>query len=752
MEKREELREREEYLRWAEENWKEFAGPLPGGVVFPEALAKQLAFSYREKGPDYRPRTHHFKKNGLPKYTNRLIMELSPYLQQHAHNPVNWYPWGEEAFQRARREGKPILLSVGYSTCHWCHVMERESFENEEIAEFLNQHYIAVKVDREERPDVDALYMEAVQLFTRGGGGWPMTVWLTPDKKPFFAGTYFPPRQKWGRPGFLELLKIMHHRYTQNPEKFEAIADDVVELIRGTGNSTPSKDLPQKSVLKAAYQSFSQLYDPVHGGMRGAPKFPSSFGNAFLLRYYRKTGEKKALEMVEHTLKKMAFGGIYDQVGGGFHRYSTDERWLVPHFEKMLYDNALLASLYSEAYQLTKKPLYARIARETYDYILREMTSPAGGFYSATDADSEGEEGKFFVWSYEELRKVLSKDLFKVVQKYYGVSKGGNFEGKNILYIPKEPEEVARELGLTTSQLAEKVEEIKKTLYNIREKRVHPLRDDKIIAAWNGLMIASLARGGFILKSEKYIDAAERAGQFIWSNLVVGDRLHRIYKDGTARHGAALDDYAFVISGFIELFEVTGREEWLERAIQLQKTQDKYYWDDKSGGYFRTPSDGEKLLVRQKPAYDGAVPSGNSAAALNLLRLYYLTQREEYLRRAEELFKFFKERLENSPLALSEMLLALGFYWDRVKEIAIVWDGKFDRFGTLVDELRSNFVPNRVFVIAREGEIAEKLSKLIPWLEDKKAGKFGATVYICYRGNCELPTSDPEKVRELLKK
>ncbi|MBI4169785.1 MAG: thioredoxin domain-containing protein [Acidobacteria bacterium] len=723
---------------------------LPGAALHPQELLERFEARLEEMGRAYRPRTRHLRPEGRAKYTNRLFLSSSPYLLQHAHNPVDWYPWGDEAFETARRIGRPVLLSVGYSTCHWCHVMEEESFEDEEIARFMNENYVAIKVDREERPDVDAIYMSAVQALT-GGGGWPMTVWLTPDRKPFYGGTYFPARDgdRGARLGFLTLLGRLRAIYDEQPDRVAQSAAGLAEAIRQRLAPPPGGgSLPGADVLRAAAELYRARYDAAHGGLQGAPKFPSSLPIRFLLRHQRRTGDRKSLEMAAMSLEKMAAGGMYDQVGGGFHRYSTDSRWLVPHFEKMLYDNALLAVAYLEGYQATGREGFARVAREILRYVERDMTSPEGAFYSATDADSlvpcgHREEGYFFTWTPAEIEKALGKENARIVSSCYGVTAQGNFEGRNILHVPRPLPELARELKLDPRRLGAILDEARESLYRVRAERPVPLRDEKILAAWNGLMISGNARAALVLGEERHARVAARAADFVLRNLQSDGRLLRSYKDGGARHNAYLDDYAFLTAGLLDLFEATGERRWLEEAIALDAVLESQYEDRTGGGFFMTSGDHEALLAREKPAYDGAEPSGNSVALMNLLRLHEFTTNDRYRRRAERAFKAFEPVLERSPSALSEMLLAVDFQLDTPKEIIIVTPPGPDGAEPLLAELRRAFVPNRILVVVSEGEQLAALSRIVPLVGGKLAREGKATAYVCERRVCELPTIDP---------
>jgi uncharacterized protein YyaL (SSP411 family) len=706
---------------------------LPGGPEVPADLLPKLAAALAAKGPGYQPRTHHLD-GGRPKFLNRLVLESSPYLLQHAHNPVNWYAWGEEAFADAQRLGRPVFLSVGYSTCHWCHVMEGESFEDEEIAAYLNSNYVCIKVDREERPDVDAIYMSAVQNLT-GSGGWPMSVFLTPAREPFFGGTYFPPRDgaRGTRHGFLTILHELKRTYDTDPTRVRQAADALTEAVKKdmAGPAGTASAVPGLPVIAETVSYYKRAFDPNHGGVRRAPKFPSNIPVRLLLRHHRRTGDAAALEMAVVTLAKMAGGGLYDQIGGGFHRYSTDEVWLVPHFEKMLYDNALLAVAYAEAFQVTGRPDFSRVLRETLDYVLREMTSPEGGFYSATDADSEGEEGKFFVWSLAELEKVLGGEAERFAQ-FYGASAKGNFEGHNILHVAHPDEATHAALAGARAKL-----------YEVRSKRIPPLRDEKILAAWNGLMISGLAVGGRVLGEPRYVAAAGRAAHFLLERMREGDRLARSYKDGRKQAHGFLEDQAFVAAGLLDLFEATFEPRWFAEALALSEGLEKHFVDPR-GGWFMTADDAEQLLAREKPSYDGAEPSGTSVAILNALRLATFTSDDRWRAIAEKAFASVHEVLTERPLAMTEALVALDFFHDVPREVAVVWpEGGEASAAPLVGVLRRTFLPSRALAGASERSIPA-LAKAIPFLEEKVAQGGKATGYVCQRGKCELPVTEAE--------
>ncbi len=724
-------------------------------------LKKKLEAVLAAKGGDYVPRTKHKSADGSPKYTNRLILQTSPYLLQHAHNPVNWFPWSEEAFEVAKALGRPVFLSVGYSTCHWCHVMEEESFEDEEVAKFMNEHYIPVKVDREERPDVDSIYMSAVNRLV-GRGGWPMSVWLTPKREPFFGGTYFPARDgdRGTRKGFLTILGEQSDAYKSDPSGVAARASELAGQIKNAMSSQASSDFVGRSVVARAVGLAASRYDATWGGQRGAPKFPSSFPVRVLLRHHRRSGDRPSLDMAVATLHKMAEGGMYDHVGGGFHRYSTDPRWLVPHFEKMLYDNALLTLAYVEAFQLTKEPDFERVARETLDYVAREMTAPDGGFYSATDADSltpsgHREEGYYFTWTPAELTALLGPERTRIISAYYAVTAAGNFERRNIFWTPRPREDVAKELGITVAELRSTVAEALPLLHRERNKRPAPLRDDKIQVSWNGLMISAFARAALVFDSERYRDVAHRAASFLLAKLRPGGRLQHSYNVGRATGPAFLEDYAFFSAALLDLFELSSEHSWLENAVSMMNELEKHHADASNGGYFLTANDAEKLIAREKPGHDGAVPSGNSVAALNHLRLSELTTEDKWRVRAETTLRAFARTLNAQPYALDEMLLAVDFQTDVPKEVVIVLPDDSKRedapgAAELLAVLRATFLPSRVLVVASERALEKKLGKLVPWAADKPAKDGKARAYVCERGSCELPTSDPKVFRKQL--
>ena len=659
-------------------------------------------------------------------------------MRQHAHNPVDWYPWGDEAFEEARRAGKPVFLSVGYSTCHWCHVMEEESFEDLEIAAFLNEHYVAIKVDREERPDVDTVYMTAVQALT-GRGGWPMSVWLDADRRPFFTGTYFPARDgdRGTTHGFLSILRDLVEIYRGDPQKVGEVAESIAAAVReAMAGGSSGTGVPGVAVLDAAAAFYQRVYDPVFGGVRGAPKFPSSLPVRLLLRRYRRTGDAAALAMAEHSLTMMAAGGMHDQLGGGFHRYSTDERWLVPHFEKMLYDNALLAVAYAEAWQVTGRRDFARILRTTLDYVLREMTAPGGGFFSATDADSEGEEGTFFVWTADEIRRLLGSAAERF-GAFYGVTAQGNFEGKNVLFVP-EPDEATWESLAGAREI----------LRAARETRPPPLRDDKILTAWNGLMISALAAAGRVLGDERYVAAAARAADFVLTEMTRAGRLQRSWKDGRVSGPGFLEDDAFFVAGLLDLYEASFQRRWLAEALALCERTQRLFADTENGGWFRTASDHERLLAREKPNYDGAEPAGGSVAVLNVLRLHTITgDRRRGI--AERALTAHAATLREHPSALHEMLLAVDYLADRPREIVLVWPPG-QSAAPFTEPLRRTFLPNRALLGAAAGADLDALARLAPIVTGKTPLDDRPTAYVCEAGACRLPVTDPKAMLEQL--
>ena len=664
---------------------------------------------------------------------NRLIHETSPYLLQHAYNPVDWYPWGDEAFARARRENKPIFLSIGYSTCHWCHVMEHESFENDEIAALLNRYFVCIKVDREERPDIDKVYMTAVQA-TTGSGGWPMSVWLTPDLKPFYCGTYFPPESRYGRPGFKELIQRVHDVWEANHEGVIAQANQITETLAQHATLRPTAGKLDAAPLPIGFEQFRESYDPEHGGFGGAPKFPRPVTLNFLFRYFVRANEPSARDMALHTLRAMGEGGLFDQLGGGFHRYGVDERWLVSHFEKMLYDQAQLVSSYIDAYQITHEPFYADIARRTCDYVLRDLTNPDGGFYSAEDADSEGVEGKFYVWTREQVEKIVGDDgKSDVFCRYYGVEHEGNWEhGNNVLHVALSVEQTAKMFHKSESEVRTILDEGRIKLFAAREKRVRPHRDEKVLTAWNGLMISALARAAQALNEPKYLAAAERATDYVLAKRVKDGRLMR-----SETVPAMVEDYAFLGNGLVDLYETDFDPQRLRKAMELSDAMLTLFYDPSEGGFFQTDGRDTSVLVRSKEDYDGAEPSGNSMATLLLLRLAQFTDRSSYRDAAEKTLVLFGRHMHTAPQIMPEMLCALDFYLTKPKQIVIAGKRTAPDAQSMFRAVRERFLPNKIVLLADD-----QLAKLLPYTGDMKMVDGKATAYICVNYACQLPTND----------
>jgi uncharacterized protein YyaL (SSP411 family) len=713
-------------------------GP-PGAAPFSSPVAERIAAARAARTGSDVPRTRH-RDDNIPHFTNRLILESSPYLRQHAHNPVNWFAWSDEAFDEARARGVPIFLSIGYSTCHWCHVMEEESFEDLEIARFLNESYVAIKVDREERPDIDTVYMTAVQAL-RGQGGWPMSVWLDGDRRPYFAGTYFPARDgdRGAGHGFLSILRELAAIYRTDPQRVADAAKSITAAVRSAMAGAPGgATLPGAGVLDAAERYYGRAYDDVNGGVKGAPKFPSSFPVRLSLRQHRRTGNAASLAMAEHTLEMMAAGGMHDQLGGGFHRYSTDERWLVPHFEKMLYDNALLALTYAEAWQVTKRRDFARVLRTTLDYVLREMTADEGGFFSATDADSEGEEGTFFVWREDDIRRHVGADADAFI-RYYGVTQAGNFEGRNVLFVPRPVEHEWESLAGA-----------REILRAAREVRPHPLRDEKILTSWNGLMASALAVGGRVLAEPRYVAAAARAADFILATAGTDGRLRRSSKAGQTSGSGFLEDDAFFTAALLDLYEASFDGRRLAQALTQAERTESLFADNEYGGWFRTARDHERLIAREKPSHDGAEPAGASVALLNVLRLHTITGDDRWRRIAERALHAYAPMLEAQPAALHEMLLALDYFVDAPPQIVLVWSAGERAAAPFAEPLRRMFLPNRALLGAAEGPELDALARLAPIAAGKTARDGQATAYVCQHGACRLPTTEPAAIEAQL--
>jgi len=680
-----------------------------------------------------------------PKYTNALIKETSPYLLQHAHNPVNWFPWGNEALAKARDENKAILLSIGYSACHWCHVMEHESFENEEIAKLMNENFVNIKVDREERPDLDQIYMNAVQMMT-GHGGWPMTMFLTPDAVPFYGGTYFPPTDRYNMPGFPRILLSVAEAYRSQPDQVIHTATTMLGELRRVGIAEPSNEILTTELLDGAYRRVASNYDATNGGFGGAPKFPPSMTLEFFLHIHHRTRSAQPLEIVQHTCRQIAAGGIYDHLGGGFHRYSVDAHWLVPHFEKMLYDNALLSRLYLHVYQVTGDQEARRVAEETLDYVMREMTDSNGGFYSTQDADSEGEEGKFFAWSRKEIIDALGAQDGDLFCKYFNVTEEGNFEGHSILNVTAPIEDVAKTFGVEIGRLSEVIERGRRALFAIRERRVKPGRDEKILTAWNGLMLSSFAEASAILDREDYKKTAEGNAQFVLSHLQRNHLLLRTYRNGEAKLNGYLEDYACFLDGLICLYEATGQLRWLEEALSLTETMIEQFWDEVNGGFFFTGKSHEELIVRSKDFVDNATPSGNSVAVLVLLKLAEFTGNEDYQRRAMTMLRLLANQMRRYPSAFGYALCGLDFYLSTPKEIALVGNPDDDSMKALLKALWRTYLPNRVISSCTSNW--EKAAQLIPFLRERQPKDGTSTAYFCEGYTCQIPSKTGE---ELLK-
>ncbi|MFH1194223.1 MAG: thioredoxin domain-containing protein [bacterium] len=689
----------------------------------------------------------------MNKKSNRLIDEQSPYLLQHAYNPVDWFAWGDEAFSKARKEDKLIFLSIGYSTCHWCHVMEHESFEDEEVAGLMNRVFVSIKVDREERPDLDHIYMSVCQIMT-GSGGWPLSVVLTPDKKPFFAGTYFPKESRYGRIGFIDLIHNIEKAWKEKRVELESSADSIIQYLEIDNKSTGTPIA--NSIFGKTFQQFKSRFDEQYGGFGTAPKFPSSHNLMFLLRYWKQYSDSESSRMVEKTLTEMRKGGMFDQVGFGFHRYSTDQRWFLPHFEKMLYDQAMLAIAYTEAFQETGNEDYKNTACEIFEYVLRDMTSPEGGFYSAEDADSEGEEGKFYVWNEKELISLLGEFDAAFIMKVFNVTKSGNYfeeashknTGENIFYLSKSLEEISNECGMDIKSFKTKLSGLRNILFNHREKRVHPLKDDKILTDWNGLMIAALAIAGRIFEEKKYLIAAEKAANFILNYMTNenGKLLHR-FRNGCAGLDAHIDDYAFMTWGLIELYEATFNAEYLKTAMKLNDVLIQNFGDVKNGGFFFTSSDSEELIVRTKEYYDGAIPSGNSVAAMNLIRLEKFSANPEYGKLAHGLFGSNSDAANNSPSAFTHLINAFNFASGPSYEIIIAGEPDWDSTKNMIEIVNQDFIPNKVVMLADEN-----LKNIFPHLAGYIFIEGKATAYVCKNYACELPVNEPHQLAKIFEK
>jgi uncharacterized protein YyaL (SSP411 family) len=692
---------------------------------------------------------------------NKLISEKSPYLLQHAHNPVEWYPWGAEAFQKARAEEKPVFLSVGYSTCHWCHVMEKESFEDTEVAKMLNDTFVCIKVDREERPDLDAVYMKVCQAIT-GTGGWPLHIIMTADKKPFFAATYIPKDERFGKSGLKQLVPQVKQLWESKRKELIDSSEKITALLkereRDSRGLEPVEELAA-STLDEAYLHLAENYDEDNGGFGYAPKFPSTHNLSFLLRYWNRTRYDKALQMVEKTLRAVRLGGMYDHLDSGFHRYATDPKWLVPHFEKMLYDQAMSVIAYVEAYQATRKEEYEQTAREVISYVLRNMSDSSGGFYSAEDADSEGEEGKFYLWTEQEIRQALAQDEAELVKKVFGIEEEGNFAeattgkktGKNVLYLRKPLAEIASDLYLSPLELQKLVDFARQKLLAVRQNRVRPSRDDKILVDWNGLMIVALAKASQVFDEPEFAAAARRAVDFIIGHLCDGEgRLIHRYREGEAGIAGFLEDYAFFTWGLIELYEAVFEVKYLRYAIDLTDRMLAHFWDKENGGFYQTADYSETPLIRSKEIYDGAYPSGNSVAALNLICLARMTGETRFEEKLAQLMHAFSIDVARNPSAHTQLMIALDFALGPSSEVVVVGDPRREDTAKMVQTIRSRFLPRKVVLLRSSVEDSPEITDLAEFTKDLHGKEGKATAYVCRNYVCNLPTNDVQAMLELL--
>lgn len=677
---------------------------------------------------------------------NRLINETSPYLLQHSHNPVDWYPWCDEAFQKAADEDKPVFLSIGYSTCHWCHVMEKESFEDEKVADLMNNVFVSIKVDREERPDIDNIYMMVCQMMT-GSGGWPLSIIMTPGRKPFFAGTYFPKENRYGRIGFKELIRSIDNAWKTKRNDIIKSADDITNYLKQIYKKDSAATITEE-IIEKAFDHFEKRFDDEFGGFGSSPKFPSPHNLMFLLRYWKKTGNKLALEMVTKTLSNMRMGGIYDHVGFGFHRYSTDKEWLVPHFEKMLYDQAMLIIIYSEAFTATGNSAFKKTAEEIIEYLMRDMHSENGGFYSAEDADSEGEEGKFYVWTKSELLDILGTEDANFAFRLFNTTETGNFleestrkfNGTNILHLKKSGNDLSKEMGLSVDELDRKIELIRIKLFDYRKKRIPPFKDDKILLDWNSLIIAALSIAGRSFDNKKYIAIAEECYKFINDYLMSDQgKLYHMYRNKRASVSAKLDDYAFLIWGLIELYQSTFNTTYIQRAIELTEIAVALFWDSESSGFFFSTDDDASLLVRTKEIYDGAIPSGNSVMFSNLLRLSRITADNKFEEYAGKLLNTFSDSISRAPSGSTFLLSNLDFYWGNSYEIIISSDQTDKAVDDILLKLNNKFIPNKI-VVAKY----DPLSPPFNYLKNYSSNYGTPLIYICKNFTCELPITNLE--------
>ena len=680
------------------------------------------------------------------KHTNRLIHESSPYLLQHAHNPVDWYPWGDEAFAKAREENKPVLLSIGYSACHWCHVMERESFENEQIATLMNDLFVNIKVDREERPDLDEVYMNAVQMLT-GRGGWPMTMFLTPERQPFYGGTYFPPEDRHGMPGFPRILQGVAEAYRDKPQDVQKSVEQILSALKQMSHSEDHEHAFAPEFIGKAAEQIAGAYDPQNGGLGRAPKFPNPGAYELFLRHYHHAKTQRFLDMVTHTITKMAGGGIYDHLGGGFHRYSVDEGWLVPHFEKMLYDNAQLVRILAQIYRATGNEFFKRVMEETLDYLLREMLHNEGGFYSTQDADSDGEEGKFFVWNPAEVDQILGEETGEIFARIYDVTEMGNFEGKSILHPVLTVDQAARLFKKNPHQIETLVANAKQKLFEARQKREKPFRDEKIITSWNGLMLSGLAEALKISSKPSFLAAANRTIDLIFTKLFSDGLLLHTYKDGKAKQLGFLDDYAFWGLGILDFYEAVFDHSALQRAIELTEIMVREFWDSSEGGFFYTGNSHEPLISRAKPVFDASVPSANAKATELLLRMYHFTGREDFLSKAETVLRSYSHAMESQPFGFAHTLCALDFYLRKPKEVVLIGKPEDPKTGELLAVINAIYTPNMTLQLVAPDQPLEKIS---PLLAGKTQIDGNATAYLCHNYTCSAPVTDPAELKSLL--
>ncbi|MDD5435018.1 MAG: thioredoxin domain-containing protein [Nitrospira sp.] len=685
------------------------------------------------------------------KHTNRLIHEISPYLLQHAHNPVEWYPWGEEAFNKAKSEDKPVLLSIGYSACHWCHVMEKESFENEEIAAIMNQYFINIKVDREERPDIDELFQYSMQLLGAGNGGWPLTVFLTPEGNPFYGGTYFPPEERQGMQGLPDVLHAVAGAYRDRRRDIESTTIEIRETLARISNRSSTEENINISEIDNASSKILRIADLTHGGFGTAPKFPNTTQLSLLLRHHKRTGDALSLDAVKKTLRNMAEGGIYDQLGGGFHRYSVDERWLIPHFEKMLYDNALLSVLYLSAYKVTSDPGYKTIAEDTLHYLLREMYHTGGGFYSSQDADSEGEEGKFFVWSKEEIRSITGNDA-EIICRFYGVTEDGNFEGKNILHIDRGLKALSHEFEIPEDKIRGILNRGREALFTYRNGRVKPFQDTKILTGWNGLAVSAFIEAYSTTGKDLYLDTARTTLDFIKSELYREDKLLHEWKEGVSKGTGDINDYAFMIAAIIDMFEVSFDETYLNWAASLAGSMIAMFWDKEQGGFYSsTGDDNVKLFHRMKTANDAPIPSGNAVALSCLLRLFYYKDKKEYRTMSEQLVRLFYEGAIENPFNFSSLLSGIYLFLEGARELTICGRNNADDIKNLLKRLGEQYIPDKViYLIGGLTDETKKESDLPEFARGKTSMEGKATAYICRNFTCSRPLTEWEDIIKLL--